>query len=73
MKILDNQKVLASHERCKQCGLCVGNCPKECISWSPEINKAGYHYTTIDHKNCIGCGTCYIVCPDGVYEILGDK
>ena len=25
----------------------------------------------IDKDACIGCGTCYIVCPDGVYEVLG--
>ena len=64
-------KVLTSPERCKQCELCVMNCPKKCISFSDDMNKAGYHFTVIDHSQCIGCGTCYIVCPDGVYEVLG--
>ncbi|WP_441561784.1 4Fe-4S binding protein [Colibacter massiliensis] len=35
------------------------------------MNGGGYHYTCIDDTACIGCGTCYIVCPDGVYEVLG--
>ena len=73
MSNANGEKVLTNPSRCKQCGLCVGNCPKKCISFSPEINKAGYHYTVIDDSNCIVCGTCYTVCPDGVYEVLGEK
>lgn len=64
-------KVLVNIERCKQCELCVANCPRHCISLSDLINKAGYHFMSIDHTQCIGCGTCYIICPDGVYEVVG--
>lgn len=64
--------VLTRPERCKQCGICVHRCPKKAISFGSEINKAGYHYTVVDHEACIACGTCYIVCPDGVYEIFGE-
>lgn len=65
-------QVLTRPQRCKQCGICVKRCPKKAIAFGSEINKAGYHYTIIDHESCIACGTCYMVCPDGVYEILGD-
>lgn len=66
-------KVLTKPERCKQCGLCVQVCPKQAISFSEEINGAGYRYTIIDDEKCIACGMCYQTCPDGVYEVLGDK
>ena len=66
-------KVQTRPARCKACGLCVARCPKKCIRFGKEINKAGYTYTVIDHKACIACGTCYTVCPDGVYEVLGEE
>jgi 2-oxoglutarate ferredoxin oxidoreductase subunit delta len=71
--VQENIKVKTKPERCKECGLCVNNCPKQAISFSEEINEQGYRYTIIDHDKCIGCGVCYTVCPDGVYEVLGDN
>ncbi|MDO5062746.1 MAG: 4Fe-4S binding protein [Peptostreptococcaceae bacterium] len=62
-------KVFTKPQRCKQCGLCVANCPKQAISFAQEINKNGYNYTVVDHEKCIKCGICYTVCPDGVYTI----
>lgn len=64
-------KVKIESERCKQCGLCVANCPKKAISFREEINTAGYRPVVIDDDKCIGCGICYTMCPDGVYEVLG--
>lgn len=64
-------KVKVNSQRCKQCELCSTNCPKGAISFSQEINEAGYNPVVIDHEKCIGCGICYTMCPDGVYEILG--
>ena len=66
-------KVLLRQERCKQCGICVANCPKKAISFKEEINENGYRPVTIDDEKCIGCGICYTMCPDWVYEILGDR
>lgn len=60
-------------ERCKQCEMCIINCPKEAISFGENINSGGYRYTVINHEKCIGCGICYTVCPDGVYEVINDK
>lgn len=57
-------------ERCKECGLCIEFCPRKCIVFSSELNSSGYHYTVIDRESCIGCGSCYVVCPDGVYTII---
>ena len=33
-------KVLTSPERCKQCELCVVNCPKKCISFSIDTEQS---------------------------------
>ncbi|MDR2338719.1 MAG: 4Fe-4S binding protein [Deltaproteobacteria bacterium] len=27
----------------------------------------------LDREKCIYCGFCYIYCPDGVYQDMGDK
>ncbi len=63
-------KVKVFSDRCKECGLCVVNCPKKVISFVEEINAAGYRPVTIDNEKCIACGICYITCPDGVYEVI---
>ncbi|KDR96476.1 2-oxoglutarate ferredoxin oxidoreductase subunit delta [Peptoclostridium litorale DSM 5388] len=63
-------KVKVESKRCKQCELCFANCPKEAISFSQEINEFGYQSAVINHEKCIGCGICYTMCPDGVYEVL---
>ncbi|OSM04023.1 ferredoxin III, nif-specific [Magnetofaba australis] len=32
--------------------------------WTPE------YVETLNHKNCIGCGRCYKVCPRDVFELV---
>jgi NADP-reducing hydrogenase subunit HndC len=44
-------------EICNGCGLCIRNCPQECISGE----KKKPH--TIDTSSCIRCGQCMDVCP----------
>ena len=61
-------KVEINRARCKECGLCIHNCPKKCISKSDELNAAGYYPVQIDDEACSGC---YTVCPDGVFHVLG--
>ncbi|MCT4593423.1 MAG: 4Fe-4S binding protein [Anaeromicrobium sp.] len=62
-------KVKINANRCKECGLCVVNCPKKAIKFSEEINNSGYKPVEINDELCIACGICYVTCPDGVYEI----
>lgn len=56
-------------EWCKSCGFCVLSCPKEALSLSGKLNKAGYDYVECDDAKCIKCGICYTVCPDMVFQI----
>jgi 2-oxoglutarate ferredoxin oxidoreductase subunit delta len=65
-------KVKTKPSRCKECSLCVVNCPKNAITFSEEFNEFGYKTAEVDHEACIGCGICYTMCPDGVYEIIGE-
>ncbi len=63
-------KVTVKSERCKQCELCVVNCPKKAISLTEDFNEFGYRTVIVDDEKCIACGICYTMCPDGVYKIL---
>lgn len=64
-------KVKINSKRCKQCELCVVNCPKKAITFTEDFNEFGYRTVVVDDEKCIACGICYTMCPDGVYEILG--
>jgi 2-oxoglutarate ferredoxin oxidoreductase subunit delta len=45
-------------------------CPKKCISFSKQFNKAGYCWAVLEKEGtCIGCGFCYMVCPDVCIEV----
>lgn len=63
------EKAIPKTDRCKGCYYCVGACPKEAISVSEHVNAKGYAVIQVDEENCIGCGICYQVCPDYVFEI----
>ncbi len=54
-------------ERCKGCGICIANCPKDALAFSNHSNHSGYEYVQVNEETCVKCGTCYIVCPDGVF------
>jgi 2-oxoglutarate ferredoxin oxidoreductase subunit delta len=55
--------------RCKGCGLCVPQCPKQLIKMSKEMNEQGSYSPIINKKKCVGCGLCYQMCPDLAIEI----
>jgi 2-oxoglutarate ferredoxin oxidoreductase subunit delta len=57
-------------ERCKNCGFCEHFCPKNAISESEYINKAGYRTYVVEEGACIQCGICYTVCPDHVFNLI---
>lgn len=64
-------KIEIKTSRCKQCGLCLANCPKKVLSFAEEPNKDGYRPVQVDEAGCIACGFCYLTCPDGVFNIKG--
>jgi 2-oxoglutarate ferredoxin oxidoreductase subunit delta len=58
-------------ERCKGCGLCVEACPKQILTVSSKINRAGYPVAKIeDMETCTGCALCAEMCPDVVITVF---
>lgn len=45
---------------CSGCGICVGICPKQCISWK---RNNGMYIPIINQNSCVSCGLCGRVCP----------
>jgi 2-oxoglutarate ferredoxin oxidoreductase subunit delta len=33
------------------------------------LNSSGYNYVEAEEDKCNCCGLCYVVCPDGVFEV----
>ena len=48
---------------CIKCGLCVKNCPQQCIDLGGNI-------PVVDWSKCISCGTCVAKCPTKVMKLL---
>ena len=48
---------------CIKCGLCVKNCPKQCIELCGNI-------PVVDYAKCDSCGTCVEKCPTKVFKII---
>jgi 2-oxoglutarate ferredoxin oxidoreductase subunit delta len=63
-------KAKTNTSRCKACRYCVKACPKDAITVMNTVNKKGYEPVQVDEEKCIGCGACYAVCPDYVFEII---
>ncbi len=66
-------KVTLHTQRCKGCYLCIRECPKKAIKKSGTNNKKGYEVIEVDEQLCVACGTCYVVCPDYVFEICREE
>jgi len=60
-----------SVEGCKGCGLCVINCPTDCLALkTSETNSYGLHYSYMkDEDNCIACQNCAVICPDAAITV----
>jgi 2-oxoglutarate ferredoxin oxidoreductase subunit delta len=56
---------------CKQCGLCVAFCPRQCL----VLNEEGAPIV-VNPERCTGCGWCELHCPDfaiSVRECVAEK
>ncbi|MCM8819246.1 MAG: 4Fe-4S binding protein [Candidatus Omnitrophica bacterium] len=67
-------EVIIEKDKCKGCQLCIFYCPTKKIVLSSELNKKGIKFAKpTDNINCIGCGFCFVVCPDNCIEIYDKK
>lgn len=66
---MNKRVAIADTSLCKGCRLCVGACPVGAISALMELNAKGYPIVKVDEDKCIGCGSCYRMCPDYVFEV----
>lgn len=64
------KKLIIQKNRCKACGFCIDQCPKDALSFGEELNESGYTAVVSDDELCIKCGICYRVCPDSVFELI---
>ena len=60
-------------EGCKGCQLCIVSCPTNTLGLSKNINKFGYHYSSMIKDECIGCQNCAVICPDAVITVYREK
>ncbi len=56
---------------CKGCGICLVNCPKNCLELSKDYNSFGNRYCVqVRPEQCIGCRICGIMCPDSAISVF---
>ncbi|MDA3850256.1 MAG: 4Fe-4S binding protein [Spirochaetaceae bacterium] len=61
---------LINSERCKGCGLCIANCPKNILEMSKEFNSDGVTFPTLnDEETCTACTFCATMCPENAIQI----
>ncbi len=77
-KVYENEwdRIVVFDQYCKSCGLCVVECPPDCLYWSETI--LGVYGTPVpecDIDTCIGCKICEVICPDAAiyYERIKKK
>ena len=64
------KKLIIYKDRCKACGFCIDQCPKDALKFGENFNASGYTAVVVDDSLCIKCGICYNVCPDSVFELI---
>ena len=51
--------VVVAAELCKDCGLCVSVCPKDCLEHCQALNRYGvYPMRMREGAECTGCTMC---------------
>ena len=64
-------QVVVIEDRCKGCGFCIANCPRQVLCFSSVFNKKGYHPPeVVDAPKCVNCHFCEILCPEfAIYSV----
>jgi len=67
-------QVVVIEDRCKGCGFCIANCPRQVLRFSSTFNKKGYHPPEVnDASRCVNCHFCEVLCPEfAIYSIEYD-
>ena len=66
-------KIVIDTSMCKGCQLCIGFCPKKNIFLSSQLNARGYFPSQVDEKkDCTGCGSSALMCPEAAIEVYRD-
>ena len=63
---MPNVDCVVKQSLCTSCGICVGACPRKCISF--EYGKKR-NVPVVDKEKCNQCGLCYRVCPGKGIEL----
>ncbi|MBX9033574.1 glutamate synthase-related protein [Gordonibacter massiliensis (ex Traore et al. 2017)] len=56
--LLPRYKVLRDNDQCVQCGVCERSCANEVHRVDEELGRV-----TADHKKCVNCQRCVVMCP----------
>ncbi|MDR2467918.1 MAG: 4Fe-4S binding protein [Spirochaetaceae bacterium] len=57
-------RVEVNRELCKGCYLCIHACKKGVLSIDETPAALGVYPVKASGTACVGCGNCYVVCPD---------
>jgi len=60
-------KILLDDKACRGCQLCVDVCPVEVFTFDKARNTA----SVTKEDNCIGCLSCYYICPPTCIDLQG--
>jgi 2-oxoglutarate ferredoxin oxidoreductase subunit delta len=58
------KKIIVDSTFCKGCNICTTICAKQALKPGTSRSKKGYLMPETIPDNCVGCGSCEIVCPD---------
>ena len=53
------------HDKCVQCGICIGKCPKKVLSFAEPAPEG----VVWDAEKCIYCTICDKKCPNGAIKV----